>query len=112
MQEFYGIEEVGEEIFRLKLREVNYPTLFIFKTEWSASAEILCDIIGRLAGSYYDRMAFFKVDADACPDLIAELGIREFPTVLVVQRGEVIDHFTGVLNTAKICSRLDRLLAA
>jgi thioredoxin 1 len=42
------------------------------------------------------------VDVDANPDLVAEYGIRNIPTVIVVNNGRVSSKQTGVLTESQI----------
>ena len=42
------------------------------------------------------------VDVDANPDLVAEYGIRNVPTVIVVNNGRVASKQAGVLTESQI----------
>ena len=42
------------------------------------------------------------VDVDASPDLVAEYGVRNVPTVIVVNNGRVASKQAGVLTESQI----------
>jgi len=44
------------------------------------------------------------VDVDANPDLVAEYGIRNVPTVIVVNNGRVASKQAGVLTESQVKS--------
>ncbi len=41
------------------------------------------------------RLRVVDVDADASPGLVERLGVREIPTLLVVEDGHVVDRLEG-----------------
>lgn len=42
------------------------------------------------------------VDVDAEPQLVAEYGIRNVPTVVIVQNGQAINKASGVLTESQV----------
>ena len=42
------------------------------------------------------------IDVDASPDLVAEYGVRNVPTVIVVNNGQVTSKQAGVLTESQI----------
>jgi thioredoxin-like negative regulator of GroEL len=42
------------------------------------------------------------VDVDAEPQLVAEYGIRNVPTIVIVQNGQAINKASGVLTESQV----------
>jgi thioredoxin-like negative regulator of GroEL len=42
------------------------------------------------------------VDVDAEPQLVAEYGIRNVPTIVIVQNGQTVNKASGVLTESQI----------
>ena len=48
------------------------------------------------------RLRVVELDADRSPELAHQLGVRETPTLLVLQKGAVLDRFEGRATARQI----------
>jgi hypothetical protein len=55
------------------------------------------------------QAAYVTVDEKAA--ILERFGVRQFPTVVVIRRGQVVDRFVGNLSAATLKSRLVATLA-
>ena len=52
--------------------------------------------------SLSNEMAIQFVDVDASPQLVAEYGVRNVPTIVVVNNGQVSSKQAGVLTESQV----------
>ncbi len=63
--------------------------------------KMLSPIIEAAAAECPD-VKFYKVDADACPDVTLRYGIRSVPTLLVFKNGDLAETSIGVISKQEI----------
>ena len=56
------------------------------------------------------KMIVGKCDVEDAEDLVADLGIRNVPTILFYKGGEVVDKLVGAANKAKLDEKFAALL--
>ena len=78
-----------------------------FWAEWCAPCRALGPVIESLAEDYEGRATVAKVDIDANQSVAAQLGIRSIPTVILFDKGEIVDTFVGVRPKADYLASLD-----
>jgi thioredoxin len=88
------------------------PVVLDCWAEWCGPCHVLAPTIDALARDYAGRVVVGKVDIDANPQTAARYEVRGIPTVLVFDRGQVVDRLVGVQPRAVIEARLAPLLSA
>ena len=54
-----------------------------------------------------DQFISARIEADTCPDFVAQHGVRLFPTVLILtSQGQLIDRIEGYASAGQLASRL------
>lgn len=64
-------------------------------TEWCGPCKQLSPIFDELSADFKDVATFGKIDADVSRDTVTGLGVRNIPTILVYNNGEVVDKLVG-----------------
>ena len=67
-------------------------------------------IIDEISTEYEGKAVVGKVDVDANQEFAAKYGVRNIPTVLVFQNGEVVGRQVGVAPKNAYVEALDALL--
>lgn len=109
MSDAYSIQVTSEtfETDVLQKSQEN-PVLVDFYAEWCGPCKTLGPMLERLADEYAGAFILAKVDADAEQMLVAGMGVRSLPTVVLFKNGQPADHFMGALPEGEIRAILDK----
>lgn len=77
------------------------------KAEWCGPCKTLSPIIDKISSDYFGKISVGKLDADSSKEIIAELGVRNIPTVLVYKNGEIVERKTGMIMENKLKEMID-----
>jgi len=72
------------------------PVLVDFWAVWCGPCRMLAPVVEEISKEYEGRVVVGKVDVDNNQEFAAKYGIRNIPTVLVFQNGEVVGRQVGV----------------
>lgn len=100
---------VTDANFAEQVLQSEQPVLVDFWAEWCAPCRALGPVIESLAEDYDGRAVIAKVDVDANQSVAMQFGIRSIPTVMLFNKGQVVDTFVGVRPRADYVASLDRL---
>ena len=84
------------------------PVLVDFYAEWCGPCKSLGPTLEKLADEYAGAFILAKIDADAEQMLVAGMGVRSLPTVVLFKDGQPADHFMGALPEGEIRQMLDK----
>lgn len=65
--------------------------LYYFSASWCQPCQILGPIMEQVA----QKIQVNKINVDYEPDLITKYGVRNVPTVILVENGQEVRRFTG-----------------
>jgi putative thioredoxin len=88
------------------------PVLLDFYAEWCGPCKSLGPILEKLAGEYAGAFILAKIDSDAEQMLVASMGVRSLPTVVLFKDGQPVDHFMGALPEGEIRTMLNKHVEA
>ena len=67
-------------------------------------------VIGELADEYVGKVKVGKVNVDNARQTAAQYGIQNIPTVMLFDKGKVVDSFIGVQPKAAYEQSLDKVV--
>ena len=102
--------ELNDSIFEEKVLKSDKPVLVDFWAEWCGPCRMVGPIIDELSKDYEGKAVIGKIDVDANQEFAAKYGVRNIPTVLVFQNGEVVGRQVGVAPKNTYAEALDALL--
>lgn len=82
-----------------------------FWAVWCGPCRMLAPVVEEISKEYEGRVVVGKVDVDNNQEFAAKYGIRNIPTVLVFQNGEVVGRQVGVAPKKTYTDALDGLLS-
>lgn len=102
--------EITDETFEETVLKSDKPVLVDFWAAWCGPCRMVAPLIEELSREYHGRAVIGKVDVDANQEFAAKYGVRNIPTVLVFQNGEVVGRQVGVAQKKVYAEALDSLL--
>ena len=86
------------------------PVLVDFWAEWCGPCRMVWPNIGEISEEYAGKAVVGKVDVDANLEFAAKYCVRNIPTVLVFQNGEVVGRQVVVAPKNAYTEAIDSLL--
>ena len=102
--------QITDASFEEVVLKSDKPVLVDFWATWYGPCRMLGPIIEEIATEYEGRVVVGKVDVDSNQEYAAKYGVRNIPTVLVFQNGEVVGRQVGVAPKNTYTEALDSLL--
>lgn len=87
------------------------PVLVDFWAQWCAPCKVLMPVLEKITASYQGELLLAKVDCDVEQDIVARLGVKSLPTVVLFKDGKPVDGFTGAQSEADIRTLLAKYVA-
>lgn len=81
----------------------------VFTAQWSGSGSILQNFMSKISRDIQE-MSLVWVDVDENPQLSADLGINQIPSVILLRNHEVVDHIDGMMSRSKLASRMSKFV--
>jgi thioredoxin 1 len=81
--------------FATEVLKSELPVLIDVTAEWCPPCKAAAPVISELAERFAGRLKVVVIDGGECPDLVATLGVRGFPTFLGVRSAEVVARQAG-----------------
>ena len=104
------IIEITTDNFDDKVINSSIPVLIDFWAEWCGPCRMLGPIVEELSDEFEDKAVIGKVDVDSQQKFAAEFGVRNIPTVLVFNKGELVNRQVGVAQKSVYADFLNPLI--
>lgn len=106
------MESVTNENFDQVVIQSEVPVLVDFFAEWCGPCKLQTPILSELAGEYGDKVKIAKVDIDGegNKDLAVKYGVANVPTLILFNKGEIVETLVGVTKKNKLADKFDQLL--
>jgi len=102
--------EITDATFEEVVLKATQPVLVDFWATWCGPCRMVGPIIEDLSKDYSGKAVIGKVDVDSNQEFAAKYGVRNIPTVLLFQNGEVVDKQVGVAPKATYSAKIDAVL--
>jgi len=101
--------EFTDDNFDNEVLESDKPVLVDFWAEWCGPCKALAPIIDEIATDNDGKVKVGKIDTDANRDVSLRYGISAIPTVILFNKGEIVDKFVGLKPKKDLQVALDGL---
>ncbi|AUS05439.1 thioredoxin [Tamlana sp. s12] len=102
--------EITDATFEETVLKSDKPVLVDFWAAWCGPCRMVGPIIEQISEEYDGKAVVGKLDVDANQEFAAKYGVRNIPTVLVFQNGEVVGRQVGVAPKTAYTEAIDALL--
>ena len=81
-----------------QLRNGTQPLVVDFWADWCGPCHRIASTVAELAAEYDGKITVGKCSVEDYPEIAAQYGIRNIPTLLFFKQGEVTARHTGAAN--------------
>jgi|GEM_PF-12398 len=103
--------EITDANFEEVVLNSDKPVMVDFWAAWCGPCRMVGPIIDEVSTDYDGKAVVGKMDVDTNQEFAAKYGVRNIPTVLVFQNGEVVGRQVGVAPKDAYTEALDALLS-
>ena len=82
-----------------------------FWAEWCMPCKMLAPIFEELSKFYGKRLKFAKVNTENNQDIASQFGISGIPTLLIINKGEVVDRIVGFASKEVLKEKIDTIIS-
>jgi len=65
---------------------------------WCGPCKMISPIVDEISNTYHGKLSVGKLSADENRDIVASLGVRNIPTILLYKNGELVKDENGVVE--------------
>ncbi|SRX73348.1 thioredoxin [Aequorivita antarctica] len=102
--------EITDANFEEIVMNSELPVVVDFWAAWCGPCRMVGPVIDELSKDYEGKAVVGKLDVDANQQYAAQFGVRNIPTVLIFNNGELVGRQVGVAPKNVYAEAIDKLL--
>ena len=88
------VKKINSEQFETEAKKS--PVAIVdFSATWCGPCQMLAPVLEQVSSSMSDRVDFFSVDIDECPELAESYNVQSVPCLVLMKNGEFVDQSIG-----------------
>jgi len=87
------------------------PVFVDFWAEWCGPCRMVSPMVEELANDYEGKVKFVKVNVDEANELASKYNVFSIPTLIILNKGEIVGQQVGAASKESYKSMIDRALA-
>ena len=106
----YQTTQVTDSNFNEIVMKSEVPVLLDFYADWCGPCKVLGPVIDELAQEYEGRALVAKVNTEINPALSQHFKIKSIPTMMFINKGELVERYSGLIPKPNIEEILDEYI--
>lgn len=106
-----NILTLTEENFDSQVLKSSTPILVDFWAEWCGPCKMIAPLLDELAAEYDGKVKIGKVNIDDHQGLAAKFSVRAIPTLLLFNKGQVVEQVVGMKSKRDLKASFDKVSA-
>ena len=98
---------LGDQTFDTEVIGADEPVLVDLWAEWCGPCRAIAPVLEELEADYGGRLKVAKVDIDSNPGTAQRFSVRSIPTLLLFNKGELVETTIGVQPKAALASLVE-----
>lgn len=98
--------ELTDSNFEQSVLKSDKPVLVDFWAEWCGPCRMVGPVVEELSKEYDGKAVIGKVNVDTNPNISAQFGIRNIPTLLFFKNGQIVDKQVGAVPKSVLEGKL------
>ncbi|MGQ0606129.1 MAG: thioredoxin [Candidatus Nitrosotenuis sp.] len=97
--------------WQIKVVDSTKPVFVDFWAEWCGPCRMVGPVVEELAKDYAGKVEFVKVNVDEANELAAKYNIFSIPTLMLLNKGQVVAQQVGAASKESYKNMIERALA-
>jgi thioredoxin 1 len=104
-------QAVTDGDFKKEVLEASVPVLVDFWATWCGPCQVMGPVVDTVAGENESKVKVLKINVDENPVTPAQYGVRGIPTLILFNKGEIVDRIVGAQPKGSVDSLLKKVIA-
>jgi thioredoxin 1 len=104
-------QPVTDGDFKKEVLESSVPVLVDFWATWCGPCQVMGPVVDTIAEENEGKMKVLKINVDENPLTPAQYGVRGIPTLILFNKGEIVDRIVGAQPKGSVDVLLKKVIA-